>query len=104
MNPLLMLPGGAVNATGLELHVSGLGFNRMLGRARERGEISHALRSGTLRDRDVVELGDIVRGVHQVQRSPEDITIADLTGVAVQDLMIAEAVLARVAKPMEGGA
>ena len=35
---------------------------------------------------------------------PEDITIADLTGVAVQDLMIAEAVLARVARPMKGGA
>ncbi|MEO0410513.1 MAG: ornithine cyclodeaminase family protein [Pseudomonadota bacterium] len=57
-----------------------------------RGEISHALRAGTIADDDIVELGAVLAGTAQGRSAYQDITIADLTGVAVQDLAIAEAV------------
>jgi ornithine cyclodeaminase len=59
----------------------------------ERGEVHHALGLGFARSR-LVELGDIVRGVHGGRSHPQQISIADLTGVAVQDIQITNAVLA----------
>ncbi|RUX76927.1 ornithine cyclodeaminase family protein [Mesorhizobium sp. M7A.F.Ca.US.006.04.2.1] len=59
-----------------------------------RGEIHAAIAAGVLRREDVVELGNVISG-KAGRRSPEDITVADLTGVAVQDIMIAKAVVAR---------
>lgn len=58
----------------------------------ERGEIPHALRSGDLQQDQLVELGHIISGEHPGRSSDEQITIADLTGVAVQDIQIATAV------------
>jgi ornithine cyclodeaminase len=58
----------------------------------ERGEISHALKDGKLAKNDIVELGDILNGQHPGRTSTEQITVADLTGVAVQDIQIATAV------------
>jgi ornithine cyclodeaminase len=58
----------------------------------ERGEISHALKDGKLAKNDIVELGDILNGQHPGRKSTEQITVADLTGVAVQDIQIATAV------------
>jgi ornithine cyclodeaminase len=60
----------------------------------ERGEIAHALRAGTLQLEDVVEIGELLEAADPIPRSPSAITIADLTGVAVQDLAAAAAVLA----------
>jgi ornithine cyclodeaminase len=59
-----------------------------------RGDISHALKAGTIGTARVVQLGDIVTGAAAGRTSEGQITLADLTGVAVQDIEIAKAVLA----------
>jgi ornithine cyclodeaminase len=59
-----------------------------------RGEIRAAIAAGILRKENVVELGNVIAGKAR-RHSPDDITVADLTGVAVQDIMIAKAVVAR---------
>lgn len=59
-----------------------------------RGEVRAAIAAEALRADDVVELGNVIAGKAR-RRSPYDITVADLTGVAVQDIMIAKAVVAR---------
>ena len=58
----------------------------------ERGEIHRALRSGDIREDQLIELGQIINGERPGRMSDEEITIADLTGVAVQDIQIATAV------------
>lgn len=59
----------------------------------ERGEISHACRDGYLSLSKVHELGDIISGAAPGRANREQITVVDLTGVAVQDIAIANAVL-----------
>ncbi len=61
-----------------------------------RGEICHALAAGAITESKVVELGNVITGKSPGRRSPQDITVADLTGVAVQDIMIVKAVLGRL--------
>ncbi|MBC8346237.1 MAG: ornithine cyclodeaminase family protein [Candidatus Marinimicrobia bacterium] len=58
-----------------------------------RGEIHQALQSKDILMEDVLELGDIISGKEKGRTSDTQITIADLTGVAVQDIQIAKAVL-----------
>ena len=70
-----------------------------LSQCRVRGEISHAVREGVLGEGAIVELGDVIGGREQGRTSPDDITIADLTGVAVQDIAIAQLVLSRLSGP-----
>ena len=57
-----------------------------------RGEIHHALAAGLLEKERIVELGSVILSPDLRRRSGEQITIADLTGVAVQDIQIAKAV------------
>ncbi len=57
-----------------------------------RGEIHQAIRAGLLDQAAVVELGDVIAGRAGGRTHDEQITIADLTGVAVQDIEIARAV------------
>jgi len=57
-----------------------------------RGEIFKAMEAGQLEKNDVAELGQIISGAVQGRVSQDQITIADLTGVAVQDINIASAV------------
>mgnify|MGYP002063181176 CR=1 FL=1 len=63
----------------------------------ERGEIAKALGAGTLHEKQIVELGEIVSGRERGRTAKEQITVADLTGVAVQDIQIAKAVCAGLA-------
>ena len=57
-----------------------------------RGEIHHAIKAGVLRQEDIVELGNVIIN-KELQRTSEDqSTVADLTGVAVQDIQITKAV------------
>jgi len=56
-----------------------------------RGEISQAVRAGVFELSNALELGAVIGGA-RARSDPNQITIADLTGVAVQDLAIAEAV------------
>jgi ornithine cyclodeaminase len=58
----------------------------------ERGEIHQALKVGAIRRDDIVELGRIIAGDTPGRNSEEQVTIADLTGVAVQDIQISKAV------------
>lgn len=57
-----------------------------------RGEIHKAVQSGQIRRDDVVELGNIISGKTSGRTSDNQITVTDLTGVAVQDIKIATAV------------
>ncbi len=57
-----------------------------------RGEISKALQAGLIKKEDLIELGDVIAGRQSGRTSDDQITVADLTGVAVQDAQIAKAV------------
>lgn len=57
-----------------------------------RGEIFKALQAGLIKKEDLIELGDVIAGHKSGRTSAEQITVADLTGVAVQDIQIAKAV------------
>jgi ornithine cyclodeaminase len=62
-----------------------------------RGEIFQAIRSGQISETQLVELGNLISGKAQGRISEDQITVADLTGVAVQDIKIATAVFRQVA-------
>jgi ornithine cyclodeaminase len=55
----------------------------------DHGELAHAVQAGLLDPGRVVELGQLIAERGRARTSDEQITIADLTGVAVQDLQIA---------------
>ena len=57
------------------------------------GDSSFALELGLIREQDLVELGRVIQDPSVRRRSDQDISIADLTGVAVQDMAIAELAL-----------
>jgi ornithine cyclodeaminase len=57
-----------------------------------RGEIHQALRTGQITPDELVELGDVIAGRAPRRKADDQITVADLTGVAVQDIQIARAV------------
>ena len=57
-----------------------------------RGEIHQALKHKAINKADLIEIGNIFENPQRGRKNDEDITVADLTGVAVQDLVIAEAV------------
>ncbi|OQX54158.1 MAG: ornithine cyclodeaminase family protein [Candidatus Aminicenantes bacterium 4484_214] len=58
----------------------------------ERGEIHKALEAGVLEKERIVELGEVIVHPELGRTSEDQITVADLTGVAVQDIQIAKAV------------
>jgi ornithine cyclodeaminase len=62
-----------------------------------RGEIHRAMQAGCIDIGDAVELGDVIAGRAAGRTTEDQITVADLTGVAVQDIKIAEAVFQAVA-------
>ncbi len=57
-----------------------------------RGEIHQALKAGVLEKERVIELGNVIVNPDLQRTSEEQMTIADLTGVAVQDIQITKAV------------
>jgi len=57
-----------------------------------RGEIHHAIKNKAIAESKIIELGNIISGNSKGRISEEQITIVDLTGVAVQDLQISKAV------------
>jgi ornithine cyclodeaminase len=66
------------------------------------GDASAALRQGHVRIEDLVELGEIIANPHLYRRKPEDVTIADLTGVVVQDIAVANLALAALDRDNSG--
>ena len=57
-----------------------------------RGEVFRAQRAGVIETDNVVELGEIISGAHPGRSDDSQITVADLTGIATQDIEIAAAV------------
>tara|TARA_B100000131_G_scaffold148295_1_gene144086 strand:- start:456 stop:1403 length:948 start_codon:yes stop_codon:yes gene_type:complete len=57
-----------------------------------RGEIHQAIKRSIITVSDIVELGNIFADESFGRKRYEDISIVDLTGVAVQDLIIAESI------------
>ena len=58
----------------------------------QRGEIFQALKAGKCNKDKLVELGSIIIDPSKGRTNDQQITIADLSGVAIQDIMIAKAV------------
>jgi ornithine cyclodeaminase len=58
----------------------------------QRGEISQALKVGKCNKDKLVELGSIIIDSSKGRTNDQQITIADLSGVAIQDIMIAKAI------------
>jgi len=63
--------------------------------ASHNGELAHAVEAGAISQADVTQLGDVLAGSAPGRRSPEEITIFDSTGLAIQDLAIALAAMAK---------
>ena len=63
-----------------------------LSQSQSRGEVFRATISGNVSSRQVRELGAIISNSKFGRQSEEQITIADLTGVAIQDLEIASSI------------
>lgn len=59
---------------------------------RERGEIARALQQQCIRESQLWELGQVIVGRAPRRTSESQVTLVDLTGVAVQDIQIARAV------------
>jgi ornithine cyclodeaminase len=57
-----------------------------------RGEIYQAMKTNQITKKEVVELGNIITDPQLRRQTDQQLTVADLTGVAVQDIQIAKAV------------
>jgi ornithine cyclodeaminase/alanine dehydrogenase len=74
-----------------------------LEQASESGEVNVSLHDGTLtREKLAGTLGDVVAGKARARLRDDDVTVFDSTGLAVQDLLLAQAVL-RVAQEQNVG-
>jgi ornithine cyclodeaminase/alanine dehydrogenase-like protein (mu-crystallin family) len=67
------------------------------------GEVHHALEDGTITEKDVhAELGEVLLGKKTGRESDDEITICDLTGIAVQDVVTSQLVYERALKKKIG--
>ncbi len=57
------------------------------------GECQHAVAAGTLAEADIIEIGAIINGDHPGRASDDELTLFDGTGVGLQDLAVASAVV-----------
>ena len=57
-----------------------------------RGEIYMALEAGTIAKNKIIELGQVITNENLRRKSDEQLSVADLTGVAVQDIQISKTV------------
>ena len=58
----------------------------------DHGECCHAVKAGTIDEQAIIELGDVIKSPELGRSSSDQITVADLTGVAIQDIQIAKMV------------
>ncbi len=63
--------------------------------ASHNGDLVHAVEAGALGREDVTQLGDVLAGSAEGRTSPDEITVFDSTGLAIQDLAIALATYRR---------
>ncbi|SNS86609.1 iminosuccinate reductase BhcD [Antarctobacter heliothermus] len=57
------------------------------------GEAQHAVAQGLIQDSDIAQLGAVINGSHPGRISDDQITLFDGTGVGLQDLAVAAAVV-----------
>lgn len=62
----------------------------------DHGEAAHAVAAHLVTPGELVELGSIVSGARAGRTQPTQVTVADLTGLAVQDIQIARCVWKRL--------
>jgi ornithine cyclodeaminase/alanine dehydrogenase-like protein (mu-crystallin family) len=62
------------------------------------GELAAAVEAGAVAREDVTELGAVLMGEAEGRRSPDEITIFDSTGLAIQDLAVAIAAYGNAAE------
>ncbi|MBK8517106.1 MAG: ornithine cyclodeaminase family protein [Saprospiraceae bacterium] len=60
--------------------------------SKSRGEIYQAVKANLISEEKILELGYVIQNPGYQRNNDDQITVADLTGVAVQDIMIAKAV------------
>ena len=63
--------------------------------ASHNGDLAHAVEAGAITQHDVTQLGEVLAGQAPGRQAPDDITIFDSTGLAIQDLAIALAAFER---------
>jgi ornithine cyclodeaminase/alanine dehydrogenase-like protein (mu-crystallin family) len=56
------------------------------------GELAHAVSAGAVGRDDVTQIGDVITGTADGRESDDEVTLFDSTGLAIQDLAIAQAV------------
>ena len=59
----------------------------------DHGEVSHAYAKNLIKSEQLIEIGEIISNQSLGRKNKEQITIADLTGVAVQDIQITKAII-----------
>lgn len=74
------------------LHAADIVVADSISQCELRGEIFQALKAGLLDKENIVELGNVIEKKELQRSSEKQITVADLTGVAVQDIQISKAV------------
>jgi len=57
------------------------------------GEAQHAVAQGLIAEADINQVGAVINGTHPGRSSPDEITLFDGTGVGLQDLAVAAAVV-----------
>jgi ornithine cyclodeaminase len=68
-----------------------------LSQTSQHGELAHALQAGVVAKERVRELGDVLSDPSLGRTDDDQITVCDLTGVAVQDIVVAKHVLEQLA-------
>ena len=106
-------PGTHITAVGAdavgkqELHPSVFGKAHIrvvdsLEQCVDHGDAAHAVKAHAIVPADLIELGSIIAGTHTGRSGPEQITVADLTGLAVQDVQIAKCVWQKLRSSVAG--
>ena len=98
-----ILPGTLITAMGSDtpvkqelngeiLQMADIVISDSIPQSKSRGEVFRAVKSGHLKPEKEVELGNAIQNADLQRKNNSQIIVADLTGVAVQDIMIASAV------------
>ncbi|MFW9854160.1 MAG: ornithine cyclodeaminase family protein [Candidatus Thorarchaeota archaeon] len=64
--------------------------------AESRGECYRAMKQNAIIKNDIIELGKMITNKELQRQSDDEITVADLTGVAIQDIQISKAVFSKL--------
>ena len=69
-----------------------LGVADSISQCVDHGECFHAVKDKTIAEDSILELGNVIKNPELGRSSEDQITVADLTGVAIQDIQIAKMV------------